>query len=191
MAITAPKRLFSTQEYQRLGELGFFSPNDRVELIRGELVTMSPKGTKHAVCCTRLIAVLLPLLKNQYSLRCQDPITLPKGSAPEPDLTIVTAQDYIAGHPTPKDILLVIEIADTSLDYDRGVKAILYAEADIAHYWLIDVINARLEAYSQPRQGIYTRLEVYLPEDQVCLPLPQVQQFRLDQVLPPTLTNPP
>ncbi|WP_315791990.1 Uma2 family endonuclease [Fischerella sp. JS2] len=145
-------RRFTLDEYHRLIELGFFHEDERVELIRGELVQMVAKGTAHTTCCSNLIRELAQLVAGKAELRCQDPITLPSDSEPEPDFAIVrsTPDNYLSAHPTPADIFLVIEIADSSLDYDRDVKMPLYAEAEISHYWIFNVVTNQLEAYSEP-----------------------------------------
>lgn len=127
-------RRFTLDEYHHLIEIGFFHEDERVELIRGELVQMAAKGTPHTVCCSNLIRELAPLVAGKAELRCQDPITLPSGSEPEPDFAIarLAPDHYLSGHPTPEELFLVVEIADSSLDYDRDVKMPLYAEAGIS-----------------------------------------------------------
>ncbi|BAU65925.1 hypothetical protein STA3757_33240 [Stanieria sp. NIES-3757] len=117
MTLATPKR-FTIEEYHRLTELGFFGSSDRIELIRGEIIEMSAKGTTHTSCNMQLIQELAILLKDIADLRCQDLISIPKiNSEPEPDLVIIRKRDddYLASHPQPKDILLVIEIADSTL----------------------------------------------------------------------------
>ncbi len=175
MKLATPKR-FTIAEYHRLTELGFFAEDDRVELIRGEISKMAAKGTAHTTCCRNLLRELAVLVAGQAELQCQDPISLPSGSEPEPDFAIVRQRSdhYLSGHPTPKDILLVIEIADSSLDYDREVKRSLYAEAAIAHYWLFNLIEQCLELYSEPYQNRgefnYAVKRVVLPPTTVSLP---------------------
>ncbi|MBC7971728.1 MAG: Uma2 family endonuclease [Verrucomicrobia bacterium] len=175
MKLIAPKR-FTIAEYHRLTEIGFFAEDDRVELIRGEINKMAAKGTSHTVCCSNLLAALAKLIADQATLRCQDPISLPSGSEPEPDFAILRrrSDNYLSGHPTPEDILLVIEIADSSLDYDREVKRSLYAEAGIAHYWIFNLIEQCLEAYSEPyqNQGVfdYAVRRIVLPNATIALP---------------------
>lgn len=176
MKPATPKR-FTIAEYHRLTEIGFFSEDDRVELIRGEINRMAAKGTAHTVCCSNLLAALAELLAGYATLRCQDPIALPSGSEPEPDFAIVRqrSDNYLSGHPTPDDILLVIEIADSSLDYDREVKRSLYAEAGIPHYWIFNLIEQCLEAYSEPYQNLetfnYAVRRISLPNGTIALPL--------------------
>jgi Uma2 family endonuclease len=174
--LVTPKR-FTLDEYRRLVQLGFFNEDDRVELIRGEILQMAAKGTRHTTCCRNLLEELPSLIKGLAKLQCQDPIVLPSGSEPEPDFAIVRNQpdNYLSGHPTPADILLVIEIADASLHYDQDVKIELYAEAGISDYWIFNLPEQRLETYSEPYQdpqGKFDYAQRYrsLPNKIVSLP---------------------
>lgn len=121
---------FTLAEYHRLVELGFLGEDDRVELIHGQIVEMAAKGTAHEVCLTRLLRELPKLVDNYATLRCQSPLVLPRDSEPEPDFTIVQnrADDYLSSHPEPADVLLVIEISDSSLSYDQEINLPLYIE---------------------------------------------------------------
>ncbi|GFE70954.1 Uma2 family endonuclease [Chroococcus sp. FPU101] len=173
----ASKKYFSVLEFHRLFDLGFFGEDERVELIQGEIIEMAAKGTRHVVCCTRLNKYLSSLLTGQAVLRCQDPISLSSNSEPEPDFTIAKLKDddYLSGHPTPENILLVIEIADSTLTYDQKVKIPLYAESGIKHYWIFNLLDNQLETYSQPYQKAldqfdYRQKIVYLPNQTVTLP---------------------
>lgn len=118
-----PKR-FTIDDYHRLIELGFLTENDRVELIREELMQMVAKGTPHTVCNTSLIYEVIILLQRQAVIRGQEPITLLPNSEPEPDLVIAKnrSDSYLSSHPQPEDILLVVEIADSTLKYDQESK---------------------------------------------------------------------
>jgi len=167
---------FTIAEYHHLEEMAFFN-GDRTELIRGEIVSMAAKGTKHTVCCRNLLGELSNLIRGRAILQCQDPIFLPPNSEPEPDFAIVRDRDdnYLTGHPTPDDILLVIEISDSSLNYDRDVKGALYAEAGIENYWLFNLIDNRLEAYSEPYcdtqgNGNYAQRKYVLSHQAIALP---------------------
>lgn len=176
MMITTTRR-FTLDEYHRLIDIGFFHEDERIELIRGELVQMVAKGTAHTTCCSNLLEELPKLVANKAKLRCQDPITLPSGSEPEPDFAIVKTTDdnYLSGHPQPRDILLVIEIADSSIDYDQDVKIPLYAEAGISDYWIFNLPDNHLETYSEPYQTQsgtfgYSIKRILLPNQLVNLP---------------------
>lgn len=176
MNAIAAKR-FSINEYHRLAELGFFRENSRVELIAGEIVQMAAKGTKHSVCSTRLERELFKLVGERATLRGQEPIIIADDSEPEPDLAIARNRpdDYLSAHPSPTDILLLIEIADSSLSYDQQVKLPLYAQAGIVNYWLFNLQEECLEAYSEPYQNIqgsfgYRRKLIFLANESVNLP---------------------
>jgi len=151
VTVTTKKR-FTIEEYHSLTEIGFFKEDDRVELIQGEIIEMAAKGTAHTVCCKKLIRELPRLLAGQATIQCQDPILLPSGSEPEPDFAMVKNRedDYLASHPTPEDILLVIEIADSSLSYDREVKLPLYAEAGIADFLDCEFIRKSIRSLQFP-----------------------------------------
>ncbi|MDR5639068.1 Uma2 family endonuclease [Thermosynechococcus sp. JY1334] len=145
---------FTVQDYHRLLELGFLREDDHIELIRGELVRMAAKGTAHESCLRRLLRILPKIVGDRATLQCQSPITIAFDGEPEPDVAIVKNQedDYASAHPTPADTLLVIEVADSSLEYDRTVKLSLYAEAKIPYYWLFNVSDRTLEVYSEPAE---------------------------------------
>ena len=176
MTLTTAKR-FTITEYHRLAELDFFTEDDRVELIKGEIIKMAAKGRPHSTYNRRLIRELTTLLGNLATLQSQDPIYIAPNSEPEPDLTIVknTPDDYFLNHPIPSDIFLIIEVADSSLKYDQEVKLPLYAEAGISDYWIFNLIVYHLECYSEPYQDIqgtfgYRHKSIILPKESVKLP---------------------
>jgi len=152
--VATPKR-FTIDEYHQLIELGFLKEGDRIELIHGELIEMVAKGTPHTVCDSILSRQLDRLLGDRAVIRGQDPITLSNQSEPEPDVVIArgTDEDYLAHHPYPQDILLVVEISDSTLRYDQTKKLNLYAEAGISNYWIVNLLARQLEVYSQPYQN--------------------------------------
>jgi Uma2 family endonuclease len=189
-SLTAQPKRFTVQEYHRLAELGFLSEDDHIELIRGELIQMAAKGTAHETCITRLLRVLPQILGDRATLRCQSPITLAFDGEPEPDFSIVQNRDddYAAAHPTPAEMLLVIEVADLSLEYDRTVKLSLYAEAGIPDYWLFNVSDRTLEAYSEPAQITpgqfgYLNRRIFTPSSAIALPVGE-QPLSLSQIFP-------
>lgn len=176
MSITTAKR-FTIEEYHRLAELGFFHEDDRIELIRGEIIQMAAKGTPHTTCCSNLLEELAGLLRGRAKLRCQDPITLPSKSEPEPDFAIlrIRGDNYLSAHPTPEDVLLVIEIADKTLKYDQETKLSIYSEAGILDYWIFNLVANHLEAYSEPYQDLqgnfgYSVKRIVLPNQTIVLP---------------------
>ncbi|MEP6517649.1 Uma2 family endonuclease [Microcoleus vaginatus] len=151
-AVTAKR--FSIAEYHRLGELGFFAPDERVELIRGEIILKTTKTTFHSVCNSLLLGELYPLLRKRAIVRGQEPIILSDDSEPEPDVVIARnrADRYLSSHPQPADILLVIEVSDSTLKYDRTTKLSLYAETGISNYWIFNLVDNELEMHSEPYQ---------------------------------------
>ncbi|MEG3905518.1 Uma2 family endonuclease [Microcoleus sp. B4-C5] len=168
---------FSIAEYHRLGELGFFAPDDRVELIRGEIIIMAAKGTFHSVCNSLLLKKLYPLLEERAIVRGQEPIILSADSEPEPDVVIARnrSDNYLSSHPEPADILLVIEVSDSTLKYDRRTKLSLYAESGISDYWIFNLVDIQLEMHSEPYQkqrgGFDYRVKrVVLPNEVVVIP---------------------
>ena len=176
MNVVTTKR-FTIAEYHRLIELGFFGENERVELIKGEIIQMAAKGKSHSTFNRRLIRELTQLLGNRATLQSQDPISIPPNSEPEPDLAILRnrADDYLIDNPCPSDILLLIEISNSTLKYDQEVKLPLYAEAGISDYWIFNLIDNCLECYSQPYQDSqgkfgYRRKLIFLPNESVNMP---------------------
>ncbi|MEH2146602.1 Uma2 family endonuclease [Nostoc sp.] len=175
MNAVTPKR-FTIAEYHRLIELGFITEANHIELIRGELIQMTAKGTPHTVCSSILCRQLDRLLGDRAVIRGQDPITLPNQSEPEPDVVIARGrdEDYLAHHPYPEDILLVIEISDKTIDYDQTTKLSLYAEAGISHYWIVNLPDSQLERHSQPyhaqRKFSYLSKQISLSNQSVAIP---------------------
>lgn len=195
MAIATPKR-FTIEEYHRLTELGFFTEDDRVELIGGEFFDMAAKGVLHETCLRKLLRELSQLITTQATLQCQSPIILSQNSEPEPDFTIVRNRedDYLSSHPTPEDILLLIEISDSSLEYDQEVKLMAYAENDIKEYWIFNLIDYQLECYSEPYQKLdrtfgYRRKLIVLPNETVILPCFPELSLELSKVFPPQFNS--
>ena len=157
MPVEINRRLFTVDEYYRMGEAGVLCPDDREELIEGEVVTMSPPGSRHAACVDRATRALVTALGDLAILRVQNPVRLNRYTEPQPDLAVVRprADFYAARHPEPADVLLVVEVALSSLDYDRDVKARLYAEAGLPEYWLVDIADESVWRHAEPRDGAY------------------------------------
>ncbi|BBD70059.1 MULTISPECIES: Uma2 family endonuclease [Nostoc] len=190
MNVVTPKR-FTIDEYHRLIELEFLKESDRIELIRGELIQMVAKGTPHTVCGSILCRQLDRLLGDRAVIRGQDPITLPSQSEPEPDVAVARGkdEDYLAHHPYPEDIFLVIEISDSTLDYDQTTKLKIYAEAAISDYWIVNLNVRQLERYSQPYQNAqgefnYLSKQISLPHQSVAIPGFEDVLLDLNRVFP-------
>jgi len=152
MAVELAKRLFTVDEYYQMAEAGIFSEDDRVELIEGEVVEMTPIGSRHAACVKRLNRLLSQGVGAEALIGVQDPIRLSPYSEPQPDLTLLRPRPdfYAQAHPRPEDVLLVVEVAETSADSDRNVKVPLYARAGVPEVWLVDLSEECIETYRQP-----------------------------------------
>lgn len=157
MPVEVIKRRFTADDYQRMGQTGILSSEDRVELIDGEVVAMSPIGPRHSACIDRATRALVILLGDKAIVRIQSSVRLNRYNEPEPDVVLLQPQaDFYASRlPGPADILLVIEVAESSLDYDREVKAPLYAGSGVPEYWIVDLNSNQLVCYSDPAGGAY------------------------------------
>jgi len=162
---------FTVQQYHLMHEAGVFTEGDRYELINGEIREMSPIGIKHAVCVTRLSTLFINCLINKAIIWSQNPIHLSNNSEPQPDIAILKWRDdfYAEALPTPDDILLIIEVADSTISYDRDVKMPLYAANGIPEMWLFDVNQQIIEGYSQPSASGYKRMQRYEQGDALSL----------------------
>ncbi len=165
-------RPITIDDYHRMIETGIIHEGERIELISGQIFNMVAKGTRHTVATTELMGELLLLLGRRAKIRCQDPITLPNNSEPEPDIVVARLREdnYLDSHPAPADIFLVIEVADSTLGFDRNTKALLYAAAGIREYWIVNLVDDRLEIHTQPEGDIYTNTQVVLPPRSINLP---------------------
>ena len=161
--IAARRRPFTVGEYYRMAEADILTEEDRVELVAGQIVAMSPIGSRHAACVDRLNGLLHRQPEQAFIVRVQSPIALDAYSEPEPDLVLLRprADFYAEAHPSAADVLLAVEVADTSVDYDREVKLPLYAQAGLPEVWLIDLQRDHIEVYARPQGGAYQqRVEV-------------------------------
>jgi Uma2 family endonuclease len=166
--INLKHRRWTVEEYHRMIEAGILTPIDRVELINGGIVCMPPQGLPHSSTTLRSDEYLKQKFGQRASVRVQLPITL-LTSEPEPDLAIVRRRSdfYAAAHPQPEDILLIIEVSDTTLDFDRTTKANTYAEAGILEYWVLDVGGRQVYAMSEPDAGRYRSIARLTDSDHV------------------------
>jgi Uma2 family endonuclease len=139
-AFSLPRRALSVDDFQRMGEVGLFRPDERLELISGELISMSPIGARHANAVNVLTRLLTLGVGMQGVVSIQNPLALPPDSEPQPDLMVLGPHCWGSTVlPSAADVLLLIEVADTSLRYDLDIKFRLYADAGIPNYWVVDV----------------------------------------------------
>ena len=156
--VATARRLFNREEYHRMGEVGILKPTDRVELIRGEIVEMSPIGSRHIAFVNNLNQLLVVRLAGRAIVSVQNPVVLADDTEPQPDLAILRLRSepsYKDVEPHASDVLLLIEVAETSLSYDRSTKLRLYAEMGIPEYWVVNGPAASLEVYRLPGPGGY------------------------------------
>ncbi|MBD2677553.1 MULTISPECIES: Uma2 family endonuclease [Nostoc] len=163
MTVQLLRRKFTVEQYHKMLESGILTEDDRVELIRGEIIEISPIGTKHAACVNRLINLLVQLLGKRVIVAAQNPIVLNDNSQPQPDVALLKPRDdfYATAHPQPQDIFLLIEVADSTIEYDREEKIPLYAEANIIEVWLVDINEQIVEVYQQPTAAGYQHIQKF------------------------------
>ncbi|APD10074.1 MULTISPECIES: Uma2 family endonuclease [Thermus] len=169
----ATRYRFSVEAFERA-----FQGVPHVELLRGEVYQMSPMGPRHVAAVMRLDHQLKEALAGKALVAVQSPLRLAEDSEPEPDLLILKPplERYQDRLPTPEDVLLLVEVADTSLEFDRGVKLPLYAEAGIPEVWLVNLKEGLLEVHRDPRVGRYREIRLLTPEEAVSpLAFPEVR----------------
>jgi Uma2 family endonuclease len=181
------RRRWTKEEYYRLGQLGFFR-GQRVELIEGELMVQSPQGPLHFHEVDRVFRLLDRVFGAGYWVRAQGPVDLGQPSEPEPDVSVVPGSpaDYVQAHPTTA--VLIVEVSDSTLSYDRGRKASLYARAGIADYWIVNLVDRQIEVYRDPVPDAtqhygyrYSSQSIVVPPDTVTpLALPAVAILAAD-----------
>lgn len=163
MATQLLRRLFTVKEYHQMAEAGILTEQDRVELIRGEIVQMSPIGRRHAACVARITQLFNQRLGNMAIVWPQNPITLQDNSEPQPDITLLTPRPdfYESGHPQASDIFFLVEVADATVQSDREEKLPLYAENGITEVWLVNLNEQYVEVYRNPTADRYQAGEKY------------------------------
>ena len=179
-------RLWTVEEYHRMAEAGIFAPDERVELLEGKILCKSAKSTAHRSTTGRIDYLLKKRLEKIALICVQDPVKLNDRSEPEPDLSVVKIDplDYADHHPTPSEVYLIIEVADSSLKFDCEIKAKAYSLAGIKDYWVLDVVKRELYIFRKPKQTGYES-QVIVGENETVSPLefPDLQ-IRLSEMLP-------
>ena len=176
---------FTRDEYHRMATAGLFA-DQQVELLEGEVITMSPKLTSHSYAVNRLMYALITAFGSRAIVRVQDPIVLNDRSEPEPDLAVCQAApgQYKQAHPRADQVLLVIEVADSSLSYDRTRKAKAYAESSISEYWIVNLQDRQIEILTEPlpQSSCYRQQRLVLVGDK--LTLPDGSSLAVDDIIP-------
>ena len=161
-----------------MAEAGVFAPDARLELIEGEIVEMAPIGSRHAGAVKTLNRLLVQRAGNGAVVSVQDPVVVADRSVPQPDLALLKPRDddYSSSHPTAADVLLAIEIADTTLAFDVGTKVPLYARCGIPEVWVFDLNERAMRIYREPSANGYQKSFIVTNEERVqCVALPQVR----------------
>ncbi len=163
MTVAVQRYRFTVDDYYQMGKTGILREDDRVELINGEIIQMSPIGGSHAYCVNMLVKLFSSLYQQNYMLCVQNPIHLNEYNEPQPDFVIVDPSDlaHTKRHPQPEDILLLIEVSDSTVKYDKQVKIPLYAEFGIKEAWCLDLNNSTLETFRQPTPTGYQAIQTY------------------------------
>lgn len=176
---------FTVDDYHRLAELGILDEDDRVELLDGQIVEMTPIGPEHAGCVDALTRLLSRLVGDTGVVRVQNPLVLGTRWEPQPDIAVLKprADGYRTAHPGPGDILLVIEVADTSGGSDRDVKLPRYASAGSLEAWLVDLEGDAIEAHRQPGPEGYGEVRTLRRGDTLGVPLVVAGVISVDAVL--------
>jgi Uma2 family endonuclease len=177
VTLTPPHR-FTREEYHTMIKAGILGEDDRVELIAGQIVNQMPIGTAHAGMVNRLNQHFTNLAQGRCIVSVQNPVALDPISEPEPDIALLRprADFYAVAHPGPEDILLIVEVADSSLGFDREDKIPLYAAGGVPEVWLVDLVSKTLSVYRRPAHGAYTEVTHHRSGATVPIPgLPEAQ----------------
>ena len=160
---TTQQKLWTAQDYYRMSKFGVLKPDERTELIEGEIFVMAAKNPPHSAITKTAADYFRDLLREKADIRIQEPVHLSDRSEPEPDIALVRIEprNYIERHPIASDVFLLIEVADTTLNFDRKVKAAIYAQSGIADYWIIDVNGERVFVFRRPEGEKYLEKTVF------------------------------
>lgn len=165
MTTVMTRRLFTVGEYHRMGEAGILGEDDRVELIEGEIVEMTPIGARHAHSVSVLSNLLSQQLARRFIVNSQNPVRLSERSEPQPDLSVLRWRDdfYLQQLPTPADVVLVAEVGDSSVAFDRAIKLPIYARAGIGEVWIVDLPAGVIDVHLEPSAAGYGHIRIYRP----------------------------
>ncbi|MBE9078966.1 Uma2 family endonuclease [Romeria aff. gracilis LEGE 07310] len=185
MTVQILRKKFTVEQYHRMIESGILTERDRVELLQGEIIEMSPIGRQHAACVDRLNELFVMGLAAKAIIRVQSSIRLNDSSEPQPDLAILQRRSdfYANGHPQPKDIFALVEVSDTTVEFDRSVKVPLYAQDNIAEVWIIDLNAQLIEVCRQPQSTGYQRVQTFRRGQSLAFQAFAEVQFLADRIL--------
>ena len=184
-APTITKRRFSVKEYYLMADAGILSPRDRVELIDGEIVQMAAIGSYHAACVDTLTRLFIETLGRRVIVRVQGPVRLSDRSEPEPDVALLRprADLYTESHPRAGDVMLIVEVSHSTVEYDRDVKTPLYAAAGIPELWLVNLDEDFIDGLSDPDGAGYRTLRRYVRGERIAPALLPDAALEVSQIL--------
>jgi len=161
MRIETTRKRFTVDDYYRMGEAGILTQDDRVELIEGEIVEMSPIGDRHAMTVNRLNMIFAKVLSDRAVVSVQNPVWLDRYNHPQPDVMLIRPREgfYGSGHPHPEDVVLLIEVAETTLRFDRSVKLPIYARCGVPEVWIADLNTDTVHIFRKPQRNAYSFTE--------------------------------
>ena len=178
MSIPVLKRRFTVEDYHKMAEIGVFKIDEKNELINGEIIQMSPIGKRHAACVNRCNRLFYQKLGDRILISVQNPILLNSLSEPQPDLTLLKPREdfYAIELPQPPDIFLLMEVADTTIDFDLSVKIPQYCQSGIQEVWLVDLNQNCIRMYRTPTPNGYQLIQLFEAEQMLILgAFPEVQ----------------
>ena len=184
MAIQLQHKLFTVDDLDQMLESGVLTEDDNVELLNGELVTMSPVGSRHAACVKRLNHFFSQTIGDKAIVSVQDPIQIRPNSQPEPDIAILRVRHdfYMDAHPEAADVLLLIEVSDSSLDYDKEIKLGIYGRGGVPEVWIINLQDEQVDSYRGPFNGGYRLRERFLLGENIKADLLPKLEVNISQV---------
>ncbi len=184
MSVGVRTKLWTREEYDRLVAAGAFHPMARLQLVQGEIVEMAPQSAEHATAVRRLQKALETVFGDGYDVRPQLPLALSDESEPEPDVTVVegSLEDFRHQHPTRA--ILIVEIADSTLSFDKKRKHAMYAAAGVPEYWILNLVDGVLEVYRAPRESTYGAAHHFGPDDHVSPLAAPGRQLRVADLMP-------
>ena len=161
MRIETTRKRFTVEDYYRMAEAGILTPQDRVELIEGEIIEMSPIGDRHAMAVNRATMIFARGLGDKAVVSVQNAVRINRYNEPQPDVVLIRPREGFYGirHPRPEDVVLMIEVSDTTLHFDRNVKVPIYARNGIIEVWIVDLNNDSIHVYREPKEATYTLVE--------------------------------
>jgi Uma2 family endonuclease len=179
------KRVFRVDEFHRMADGGVFAEDDRLELLDGEIVRMTPIGSRHAGCVARLSDLLWERCRAVAIVNVQNPLVLSEQTEFYPDIALLKRRPdfYSQSHPQPGDVLLVVEVADTTADYDRRIKVPRYARAGIPEVWVVDLRDRAIDVYRQAEGEQYREQRRVGPGESLAIPGVSVQRIAFEDVL--------